>query len=77
LKIAKFSRILDDSSPHKVYHMSLQLAIGPLEKRYYDRVASFLREKLGNPAYEFAFAEGQKMSLDDALELNLRTVEEM
>ena len=51
--------------------------IGPLEKHYYNHAESFSREKLGNAAFEAAFAEGQKLSLDEGLDLALKTVEEM
>jgi predicted ATPase/DNA-binding XRE family transcriptional regulator len=51
--------------------------IGPLEKHYYNHAESYSREKLGNSAFEAAFAKGQKMSLDEGLDLALKTVEEM
>ena len=35
------------------------------------------RKVLGDAAFEVAFAEGQKMSLDEGLDLALKTVEEM
>ena len=50
----------------------------PLFKRnYYDRAEAHARTVLGDAAFESAFAEGQKMSLDEALDLALKTVEEM
>jgi len=50
----------------------------PLSKRiYYDRAEAHARQVLGDAAFESAFAEGQKMSLDEALDLALKTVEEM
>jgi predicted ATPase/DNA-binding XRE family transcriptional regulator len=49
----------------------------PLWKRYYDRAVTHGLDTLGNVAFEAAFAEGQKMSLDDALNLALKTVDGM
>ncbi len=49
----------------------------PIEKRYCGRAEAYAREVLGNAAFESAFAEGQKMSLDEALDLTLKIVEEM
>ena len=40
-------------------------------------VEAHARKALGDAAFESAFAEGQKISLDDALALALKTVEEM
>lgn len=51
--------------------------IAPLERRYYERAKTYTLEKLGYAAYMSAFAQGQKMSLDEALDLMLRTVDEM
>ncbi|HLO17983.1 MAG TPA: hypothetical protein VK206_24345, partial [Anaerolineales bacterium] len=53
------------------------LPITPLNKRYYDHAEAKAREKLGDTAFEYAFAEGQKMSLDEALDLALHVVEEL
>jgi len=53
------------------------LPIDPLNKRYYNHAEERERAKHGDAAFESAFAEGQKMSLDDALDLALKTVEEM
>ena len=50
---------------------------GPLLQHYYDRAEAHARKTLGDAAFESAFAEGQKMSLDEALDLALKTVEEM
>jgi len=49
----------------------------PVEKRYCIRAEAYAREVLGNAAFESAFIEGQKMSLDEALDLALKTVEEI
>lgn len=49
----------------------------PVEQRYYARAHANIRNALSNAIFESAFAEGQKMSLDEALDLALKTVEEM
>ena len=49
----------------------------PIEKRYCLRAEAHARQILGNAAFESTFADGQKMSLDEALDLALITVEEM
>jgi len=49
----------------------------PMEKRYYGRADAHVREMLSEAAFEAAFAEGQKLSLDEALDLALKTVEDM
>ncbi len=49
----------------------------PLWKRYYYRAETHVRMTLDNAAFESGFAEGRKMSLDEALSLALKTVEEM
>jgi predicted ATPase/class 3 adenylate cyclase len=49
----------------------------PLWKRDYDRVETHTRDVLGNPAYESAFVEGQKLSPDQALELAQKILEEI
>jgi tetratricopeptide (TPR) repeat protein len=43
----------------------------------FEDAISHARERFGNEAFESTFAEGQKMSLDEALDLVLKTVEEM
>jgi non-specific serine/threonine protein kinase len=47
------------------------------QKRYLDRAETCARKALGDVAFESAFAKGQKMTLDEALNLVLKTVEEM
>jgi len=54
-----------------------ELMIPPLEKRHYDRAEAYARETLGDTAFESAFEEGRKMSLDEGLDLALKIVEEM
>ena len=62
-----------------LYNLQIQigLSVNPLYKRYYDRAETHGRQVLGNEAFESMFAEGQKMSLDEALDLALKMVEEM
>ena len=48
-----------------------------LFKRYYDSAEAHARKALGDAAFESAFADGQKLPLDEALDLALKTVEEM
>ena len=48
-----------------------------ITRLYCGRTEVHAREMLGDAAFEAAFAEGQKMSLDKALDLALKTVEEM
>ena len=51
--------------------------IDPIYKRYCDRAEIYARKTLGDTVFETLFAEGQKMSLDEARDLALKTVEEM
>lgn len=51
--------------------------IQPLEHREYDQTEARVRKVLGNEAFESAFVQGQKMSLDDALDLVLEIAEEI
>ncbi len=51
--------------------------IHPLRKRDYDRAEAHARKVLGNEAFEIAFGEGQKLSLDEALDLALKTIDEL
>ncbi len=53
------------------------LWLGLISKQYCARAESHARETLGDAAFEAAFAEGQKISLDEGLDLALKTVEEM
>jgi hypothetical protein len=48
-----------------------------LRKRDYDRAEAHARKALGNEAFEIAFGEGQKLSLDQALDLALQTLDEL
>jgi hypothetical protein len=49
----------------------------PVEKRYCIRAEAHAREMLGNAAFDSVFAQGRQMSLDEALDLALKIVEEM
>jgi hypothetical protein len=49
----------------------------PLLNYYYDRSESTVRKALGNTMFQLAFAEGQKMPVNAALDLVFKTVEEM
>jgi hypothetical protein len=49
----------------------------PITRQYCARVEAHAREVLGGMLFDAAFSEGQKMSLDEGLDLALRTVEEM
>jgi len=51
--------------------------INPLRKGYYDRIRTRALNALGEVAFQSAFAEGQKMSLDEVLDLVLKIVEEI
>jgi hypothetical protein len=51
--------------------------VDPIRRRYCIQAEDQARESLGDSAFETAFAEGKKMSLDEALDLALKTVEEM
>jgi tetratricopeptide (TPR) repeat protein len=71
LVISALLGVLDNS--HKVNGTPLGLRF----KRYYDNAETLARKALGDAAFESAFADGQKMSLDEALDLALKSVEEI
>ena len=48
-----------------------------VEKRYCILAEAHAREVLDTAAFDSIFAEGQRMSLDEGLDLALKTVEEM
>ena len=50
---------------------------GPLDMRSRDRAEAQARKSLGEAAFAAAFAEGQKLSLDEALDLASRAVAEI
>jgi tetratricopeptide (TPR) repeat protein len=51
--------------------------IAPLLKRNYDRAEKHTRQVVGDEVFESNFDEGQKLSLDEALDMARGTVEEM
>ena len=59
------------------FHEKFYAPIIPLLKRYCVHAETQARESLGEAGFEFAFADGQKMPLDDALDLALNVVEQM
>jgi predicted ATPase/tetratricopeptide (TPR) repeat protein/DNA-binding XRE family transcriptional regulator len=59
------------------YERESEFPLKPLEKRYWDRAEAHACRILGDAAFEAAFAEGQKMSLDEGLDLALKAIEEM
>jgi hypothetical protein len=60
-----------------IFERESEQPIGPLTKRYYNLAEAHVRESLGNAIFESAFVDGQNMSLDEALDLVLKTVEEL
>ena len=59
------------------YQRETETPADPILKRFYDRAEAHTRQVLGDGTFEAIFAERQKMSLDQALDLALETVEEM
>jgi tetratricopeptide (TPR) repeat protein len=59
-----------------LYKRNSDIAFRPLDKRYARHAETHARKSLGHVAFEAAFAEGQEMSLDEALDLAWKTVEE-
>jgi tetratricopeptide (TPR) repeat protein len=51
--------------------------VSPLLKRNYDRAEKHTRNVLDNAVFEMRFAEGQKMSLDEGLDVAQKIIEEM
>jgi tetratricopeptide (TPR) repeat protein len=49
----------------------------PAEQHYYRRAETHARKELGDAAFEAGFVEGQNSSVDEGLDLALKTVEEM
>jgi predicted ATPase len=59
------------------YQRETETLADPIFKRFYDRAEAHAREVLGREEFEIAFAEGEKLSLDEANDLVLKMVEEM
>ena len=89
-KSITLAALLDSAAIQKnVSFMNLLGAIYSFEKEHerqirghhkrfsYKQFEAYARELFGDAAFESAFAEGQKMTLDEALDLVLKTVEEM
>jgi predicted ATPase/class 3 adenylate cyclase/DNA-binding CsgD family transcriptional regulator len=53
------------------------LLLSPVYKRYCGPAEVYARKTLGNAAFEASFAKGWKISLDEALDLALKAVEEI
>ena len=53
------------------------LPLDPITKHYWNRIETHARDVLGGAGFESSLAEGQKLSVDEALDLALKTVEEM
>jgi predicted ATPase/class 3 adenylate cyclase/DNA-binding CsgD family transcriptional regulator len=48
-----------------------------VDRKYYDQAKVHARQSLGNAAFEAFFAEGQQMTIDEALDLAWKTAEEI
>lgn len=59
------------------WQQKTDLPFDPILKRFYDRAEPYALHALGDEMFEAIFAEGQKLSPDEALALVLRTIEEM
>ena len=59
------------------FEIESERPIGPLMKRSYDHAEAHARDVLDNAVFESICVEGQKMTLDQALDLALKTIEEM
>jgi predicted ATPase/DNA-binding XRE family transcriptional regulator len=68
---ARILGALDDSEKES------DLLPEPITKLYCGRAQTYMREVLGDEVFQVAFAEGRNMSLDEALDLAIKAVEEM
>jgi len=62
---------------HAYYRNEIKGPINPLRKRDSDSAITQVRQRLDESAFNVAWAEGKNMSIDEALDLALKTVEEM
>ena len=62
---------------HVYYKNKLNQPIGPFMTRESDSAIAQARQRLDESAFNTAWAEGEKMSLDEALDLALKTLEEL
>jgi len=53
------------------------ILLGPIAKRVFTPTENHTRKSLSHATFESAFAEGQRMSLDEALDIALQAVEEI
>jgi len=74
LKPAKTASIL--GAVHASGNLNVQPPT-PLHQRWYEHAEKHAREILGEEAFASAFAEGQKLSLEEALDLVLNSLEDM
>jgi predicted ATPase/DNA-binding XRE family transcriptional regulator len=59
------------------YEKGDYIKLTPIERKYQVRAETYARKTLGDVAFKRAFGVGQNMPLDEALDLALKTVEEM
>jgi len=62
---------------HVYYKNKLNQPIGPFMTRESDSAIAQARQRLDESAFNAAWAEGEKMSLDEAVDLALKTLEEL
>lgn len=58
------------------YERVYDVPLHPRRKRYCDRAEVHIRRMIREEDFDSAFTAGEKMSLDEALDLALKTVEE-
>jgi hypothetical protein len=59
------------------WRIETEFLFNPILTRIYDRAEAHARQVLSPEEFDRAFAEGQKCSLDEALDLVLKMAEEM
>lgn len=62
---------------HAYYENKIKNPMHPLRKRDYDKAMAQARQSLEESAFNSAWVDGEKMSLDEALNLTLKTLAEM
>jgi predicted ATPase/class 3 adenylate cyclase/DNA-binding CsgD family transcriptional regulator len=75
LQISKSSMLLLGAINN--FRQEFRIPADPMLKRYYDRAKTDAIKTLGKAKFESAFTEGQKLSLDEALDLALKTMDEI
>jgi non-specific serine/threonine protein kinase len=58
-------------------HIKTEIPVDPIVKRFYDRAEVYARRALSNTMFESLFVEGEKLSLDQAIDLLLKNIEDM